>query len=162
MTTEEKKVAELIGSDLDIGNAIRIAKILASAPEERLPMIIDIFDQAGLEISGMEDIENLKALAKSKEQIAELEDLLKDAVSTAKLSNGEYRIPTESFDGICKKFNQSVRTVRKTLAEMGILKINTVGGKNGFTIPVYDADTKEIKRCVCIKGDWKSTLGLRC
>ena len=39
---------------LDIKTAIQIAKILAAAPNERIPMILDIFSKAEVEISGLD------------------------------------------------------------------------------------------------------------
>lgn len=158
---EEKKVVELIGQEgeLNIAQAIRIAKIVASAPEERLPMIIDIFEQAGLDISGMEDIENLKELAKSREQITGLCELLQKVTGLTSPINGEYRIPAEAFDGVCQEFGQNIRIVRRTLAEMGIIRINIVNGRNGYSIPVYNPETKKIMRCICIKEDWIKIMG---
>lgn len=36
--------------ELDIKTAIQIAKILAAAPDERIPMILDVFSKAQVQI----------------------------------------------------------------------------------------------------------------
>ena len=37
--------------ELDIKTAIQIAKILAAAPDERIPMILDVFSKASVDIN---------------------------------------------------------------------------------------------------------------
>ena len=50
MTTE-------IGTQpLDIKIAIQIAKILAAAPNERIPMILDVFSKAEVDINGLDEL----------------------------------------------------------------------------------------------------------
>ncbi len=49
---------------IDIKTAIQIAKIVASVPEERMPIIWDIFKQAGLDIGGIDEMAEWKALTK--------------------------------------------------------------------------------------------------
>ena len=47
-------------STLSIDSAIRIAKIIATAPVARLPMITQLFHQASVDLEGLEElIENL-------------------------------------------------------------------------------------------------------
>ena len=47
---------------LDIKTAIQIAKILSAAPEERLPMILGVFEKAEITIEGLTELEEWKAL----------------------------------------------------------------------------------------------------
>lgn len=49
---------------IDIKTAIQIAKIVVSVPEERMPIIWDIFKQAGLDIGGVDEMAEWKALTK--------------------------------------------------------------------------------------------------
>ena len=147
---DEKKISEILqaagaDSNLDIKAAIQIAKIISHAPEERLPMIIDVFDQAGVHVSGMETIEALKEAARTMNQIGDIEALLQSVISSAVHANGEYRIRVEAFDAICAEQGQKVLNVRRTLAEMGIIRINTTGKQN-FSVPVYSPETKKIAR----------------
>lgn len=41
---------------IDIKTAIQIAKIVVAVPEERMPIIWDIFKQAGLDIGGIDEM----------------------------------------------------------------------------------------------------------
>jgi len=41
---------------LDIKTAIQIAKILAAAPDERIPMILDVFQKAEVNIGGLDEL----------------------------------------------------------------------------------------------------------
>lgn len=49
---------------IDIKTAIQIAKIVVAVPEERMPIIWDIFKQAGLDIGGIDEMAEWKALTK--------------------------------------------------------------------------------------------------
>ena len=41
---------------LSVDHAIRIAKIIATAPVERLPMITQLFHQASVDLEGLEEL----------------------------------------------------------------------------------------------------------
>jgi len=156
---EKKTIREILCQDLDIKAAIQIAKIISHAPEERLPMILDVFGQVGIEISGMEAIEELKEVMQKRIHIDNLDSILEDITKMAPVTNGEHRIPVEMFDRYCDGLGVSTRNLRRTLAEMGILRLNTYGKQN-FSIPVYNPNTKAIQRCICVKEDWRDMLGV--
>ena len=48
---------------LSIDHAIRIAKIIATAPVERLPMITQLFQQASVDLEGLEELIENTALS---------------------------------------------------------------------------------------------------
>ena len=48
--------------ELDIKTAIQIAKILAAAPDERIPMILDVFSKAQVDINGLDELAEWRAL----------------------------------------------------------------------------------------------------
>lgn len=50
--------------ELDIKTAIQIAKILAAAPDERIPMILDVFSKAQVDINGLDELAEWRALDK--------------------------------------------------------------------------------------------------
>jgi len=50
--------------ELDIKTAIQIAKILAAAPDERIPMILDVFNKAQVDINGLDELAEWRALDK--------------------------------------------------------------------------------------------------
>lgn len=164
----EDKISELLRSagednNLELKAAIQIAKIVSSAPEERLPMILDIFSQAGIEIAGMDAIEALKEAARKYNQIDDLEGFLRDVTTQAEGVANEFRIPVDVFDARCVERGLKCRMVRRLLAEMGVIRINTVGrnGKQEFSVAVYSPFSKSIARCICIKANWKEILGVR-
>lgn len=50
--------------NIDLKTAIQIAKIVSTVPEDRMPMIWDIFSKAGLDIGGLDEMAEWKALTK--------------------------------------------------------------------------------------------------
>lgn len=48
--------------ELDIKTAIQIAKILAAAPDERIPMILDVFSKAQVDINGLDELADRKSV----------------------------------------------------------------------------------------------------
>lgn len=48
---------------LSVDHAIRIAKIIATAPVERLPMITQLFHQASVDLEGLEELIENTALS---------------------------------------------------------------------------------------------------
>jgi hypothetical protein len=158
---EKNEITKLLEDGLDIKAAIQIAKIVSNAPEERLPMILDIFSQAGVEISGMETIEAIKNAVRERSQIANLEEFLEGLTKLAPAINGEHRILVEVFDSYCTEHNENIRNVRRTLAEMQIIRMNKLSsGKLLYSVPVYDPATKKIARCICISEEWRKLVGV--
>lgn len=158
---EKKAISELLDEGLDIKSAIQIAKIVSNAPEERLPMILDVFSQAGVEISGMETIEAIKDAVRKRSQIENLEEFLEGITKLHPAINGEHRILVEVFDSYCTEHNENIRNVRRTLAEMQVIRINKVtAGKQVYSVPVYDPATKKIARCICISAEWRKLVGV--
>ena len=47
---------------LDIKIAIQIAKVIATAPNERIPLILDVFRQANVDIEGLDELSEWMAL----------------------------------------------------------------------------------------------------
>ena len=120
--------------ELDIKTAIQIAKILAAAPDERIPMILDVFSKALDKQAALIDTDTfVTELTKGKE-----------------LEDGEYRIRVPEFNHFCSTKGVSARYARKHLYESGMLRSSTDNGKINYTCPVQATDTKKTERCVCI------------
>jgi len=163
MNNEQKVTEDILKSDGDINirQAVQVAKILVNAPEERLPMILDVFSQAGLDIAGMEEIGALKEIARKRMQIDDLEGMLCKLTKLAKPVSHEYRIPVEMFDSCCRDEGNDSRKVRRILAEMELIRISTLSsGKQNFSVSVYNPETKQITRCICVAEDWRKRLGV--
>ena len=134
---------------LDIKIAIQIAKILAAASNERIPMILDVFEKADVEISGLDELSEWIALSRQTALIDTdefVDGLIKDRI----LTGSEYQIPTTEFNRYCTNNRVSARYARKHLYEKGYLRISTDGNKVNYTCSVIDSKTKKSIRCVCI------------
>ena len=119
--------------ELDIKTAIQIAKILAAAPDERIPMILDVFSKAQVDINGLDELAEWRALDKQ-----------------AALIDTDAFVRVPEFNHFCSTKGVSARYARKHLYESGMLRSSTDNGKINYTCPVQATDTKKTERCVCI------------
>ena len=75
---------------LTIEEAIKISKILCSAREERIPMILDVIRKVGVDIQGMDELEEWRAL-KDQAYIIDMDEFLRE------LTKGSARIRMRQF-----------------------------------------------------------------
>ena len=134
---------------LDIKIAIQIAKILAAAPNERIPMILDVFEKADVEINGLAELSEWVALSRQTALI-DTEDFVEDLITGRTMTDSEYRIPASEFNSYCSLKGVSARYARKHLYEKGFIRSGTEKGKINYTLSVPDPTTKKQIRCVCI------------
>mgnify|MGYP006922414054 CR=1 FL=1 len=94
---------------IDIKTAIQIAKIVVTVPEERMPIIWDIFKQAGLDIGGIDEMAEWKALTKQAFLI-DTEKFIAGITAGLEPVSGEYRfLCRPAGSGAYKKLrNQSI------------------------------------------------------
>lgn len=135
--------------ELDIKTAIQIAKILAAAPDERIPMILDVFSKAQVDINGLDELAEWRALDKQAALI-DTDAFVAELTKGKELEDGEYRIRVPEFNHFCSTKGVSARYARKYLYESGMLRSSTDNGKINYTCPVQATDTKKTERCVCI------------
>lgn len=133
--------------ELDIKTAIQIAKILAAAPDERIPMILDVFSKAQVDINGLDELAEWRALDKQTALI-DTDTFVQELIAGRDATDGEYRIEVPEFNHYCNSKGVSARYARKHLYEKGLLRSSTDNGKTNYTCPVQDAG--KTKRCVCI------------
>lgn len=62
---------------LSVDHAIRIAKIIATAPVSRLPMITQLFHQASVDLEGLEELIETSGLA-SQSTLIDTREFLED------------------------------------------------------------------------------------
>lgn len=142
---------------IDLKTAIQIAKIVVAVPEERMPIIWDIFSQAGLDIGGLDEMAEWKALAKQAFLI-DTDKFLTGITAGREAVSGEYRIPVGDFNEHCARQKLSARCTRKFLAGVDAIRTaRTSSGKVDYTCPVYEAD-QPIRRYVCIYSDWQERI----
>lgn len=143
--------------NLDLKTAIQIAKIVVTVPENRMPIIWDIFSQAGLDIGGLDEMAEWKALTKQAFLI-DTEKFLAGITAGKEPVSGEYRIPVSDFNEYCTKQKLSARCTRKHLAGLEAIRTTKISsGKVDYTCPVYEAD-KTARRYVCIYSDWRERI----
>lgn len=134
---------------LDIKTAIQIAKILAAAPNERIPMILDVFEKADVEIGGLDELSEWIALSRQTALI-DTDEFIAGLIKGRETVNAEYRIPVTEFNNYCNNNGVSTRYAKKHLYNKGCLRISTDGNKINYTCPVIDQEMKKSIRCVCI------------
>lgn len=137
-------------SELDIKTAIQIAKILAAAPDERIPMILDVFSKASVNINGLDELAEWRALTKQTALI-DTESFVQELTADRELVDGECRIKIAEFNHFCAGRNISNRIARKHLYDKKLLRSSTDGNKINYTCPIFDSATGKTDRCVCIK-----------
>ena len=76
--------------ELDIKTAIQIAKILAAAPDERIPMILDVFSKAQVDINGLDELAEWRALNKQTALI-DTDAFVTELTKDKELEDGEHR-----------------------------------------------------------------------
>ena len=118
--------------ELDIKTAIQIAKILAAAPDERIPMILDVFSKASVDINGLDELAEWRALNKQTALI-DTDTFVRELTKGRELTDGEYRIKVPEFNQFCNAKGVSARYARKHLYESGRLRSSTDGGKINYT-----------------------------
>ena len=110
--------------ELDIKTAIQIAKILAAAPDERIPMILDVFSKAQVDINGLDELAEWRALDKQAALI-DTDTFVTELTKGKELEDGEYRIRVPEFNHFCSTKGVSARYARKHLYESGMLRSST-------------------------------------
>lgn len=133
---------------LKVDEAIRIAKIIEYAPEDRLPLIVDVLANADINIDSLQ----LAAGAKEYELISKIEhflDLAELEFAAFCGDDGLYRVPITEFADLCRREGASPRLMRADLARTGVLQAFTVGGVRQYTTVAY-RDGKSV-RCVVLR-----------
>lgn len=144
--------------NIDLKTAIQIAKIVVTVPEERMPIIWDIFKQAGLDIGGLDEMAEWKALTKQGFLI-DTEKFIEGLTEGRKAVNGEYRIRVDEFNSYCSKQKLSARCTRKHLFGIEAIRVTKLAsGKVDYTCPVYEVEGDRTYRAVCIFEDWKQRM----
>lgn len=144
--------------NLDLKTAIQIAKIVVSVPESRMPIIWDIFSQAGLDIGGLDEMAEWQALTKQTFLI-DTEQFLTGITKDREPVNEEYQIPVGDFNEYCSKQKLSARCTRKHLAGLEAIRTGKLSnGHTDYTCAVWKQDTGSSCRCVCIFADWKQRI----
>lgn len=137
---------------LSVDDAIRISKVICAASEERLPMILSVFDKAGVYIGGLDELEEWKAF-KDQAYIVDLEAFVEALFENGEVYVDRVEYRPEKFNAECKKFNVKPSCAKRALHRKGYLKTAMDGLKLSYTVPVWK-DGKAERRVVI----WKEAV----
>lgn len=113
---------------LTMDEAIRIAKIICQAPEERLSMIVEIFQKSDLTIESIEEVYEWRAL-KNQTALIDITDFAKELLEDFEpgagdeLRNGIVAIPTTDFTRHCLERHIKPALAKKALMLKGYLAV---------------------------------------
>ena len=136
--------------NISIEEAIRISKVICSVSEERLPMVLSVFTSAGVDIQGLDELEEWKAL-KDMAYIVDMEDFVAALTKDGIPDSNEVTLKPEEFNEVCKKFNVKPSCAKRALHRKGHIKTTEFHGKTEYTVPVW-IDGKTERRVVILKG----------
>lgn len=134
-------------------DAIRIAQIIARAPEQRLTMIMSALELADINLEGLEEIEEFRR-TRSSADLVDVKDLLRkldetlsaSASATLKEEDGsrwyEYRLTAKEFSELCIKSGVNPKGARRLLVEKGYLQLDSAGKSS---IAIRGADGKTVR-----------------
>lgn len=134
---------------MELEQAIRISKILCQADEGRLPMILSVLEKAGVNINGLEELEEWKALT-SQGYLIDVDEFV-DGLKTA-FSGDEKRItiPVRQFNAYCAERKLKPLLVKRLLAKRLL-------AKHGYLTPTYKGEKRMYTTTV-----WMDNAPVRC
>lgn len=135
--------------ELSLNDAIRVAQILAKAPEERLPLIMSVFNEAGLTVEGLEQLEEWKT-AKEQVILIDTQEFIGELAGRFPEADGWIEVKNCDFTEFCNEKGLKARHVRKALANKGLLKMDESKKKTSYTLPLRRDG--ELGRYVLIKA----------
>lgn len=122
---------------LSIDHAIRIAKIIATAPVERLPMITQLFQQASVDLEGLEELIENTALS-AQGSLIDTGEFLAELTAGRDLTDKGYLVTPEDFNQFCLERNLQPRLVKRHLYAAGWIEATQeANGKLSYSITVW-------------------------
>lgn len=139
---------------LSVDHAIRIAKIIATAPVERMPMITQLFSQAQVTLEGLDELIENSSIGKQN-ALMDTVEFLAELVDGRPLTDKGYLIPPEEFNQFCTARGLQPRLVKKHLYAAGYIEgyMDETNKKLTYSITVY-IDGKAQRR-VAVKPNFK-------
>lgn len=144
---------------LSIDHAIRIAKIIATAPVARMPMITQLFQQASVDLEGLEELIENSSLT-SQTQLVDTEDFIRELTAGRELTPKGYLFTPDEFNRFCLERNLQPRLVKRHLYVAGYIEATQeVNGKLSYSITVWLDGTAQ--RRIAVKAQWERPGGQR-
>lgn len=135
---------------LSVDHAIRIAKIIATAPVARMPMITQLFQQASVDLEGLEELIENSSLT-NQSQLVDTEEFVKDLTTWRELTSKGYLFTPDEFNRFCLERNLQPRLVKRHLYAAGYLEATQESnGKLSYSITVWIDGTAQ--RRIAVKA----------
>lgn len=124
-------------STLSIDSAIRIAKIIATAPVARLPMITQLFHQASVDLEGLEELMENSTLT-SQNLLIDTDEFVRELTEGRELTARGYLFTPNEFNRFCLDRNLQPRLVKRHLyAKDYIEATKESDGKLTYSVSVW-------------------------
>ena len=101
-------------STLSVDSAIRIAKIIATAPVARMPMITQLFHQASVNLEGLEELMENSA-ASDHSRLIDTAEFIQELTEGRETTERGYLFTPDEFNQFCLARDLSPRLVKRHL-----------------------------------------------
>lgn len=143
-TTEQRDT-----TGLSVEEAIKISKIISSVSEERIPIILNVLEKAGVHIRGLDELEEWKAL-KDQAYIVDMDEFVSELTKNSGPKEFEVLLKPKEFEDICRQFNVKASCAKRALHRKELIRTTQENNKLNYTIPVW-IDGKVERRVVILK-----------
>lgn len=124
-------------STLSIDSAIRIAKIIATAPVARMPMITQLFYQASVDLEGLEELMENSTLT-TQNLLIDTEEFVQELIEGRELTAHGYLFTADEFNQFCLARNLQPRLVKRHLYAKGYIEASKeASGKLNYSVMLY-------------------------
>jgi len=124
---------------LSVDEAIRISKIIATAPAARMPMIAQVFSMAQVDLDGLEELlENENPHSRSA--LIDTEQFLSELTQGRERTERGYLFTSEEFNLFCLARDLQPLLVKKHLYRKGVLEGVTECGKLRYSVSMRVGD----------------------
>lgn len=141
-------------STLSVYHAIRIAKIIATAPVERMPMITQLFSQAQVTLEGLDELIENSGIGKQNALI-DTSEFLAELVGDRPLTEKGYLIIPEEFNQFCTARGLQPRLVKRHLYAAGYIEGYTEEKTKKTVYSITVCIDGKSQRRVAVKPDFK-------
>ena len=143
---------------IDLKYAVEICRIISKTPEERIPMIVSILEEAGLSPQGLDEIREW-SVKKNRSAIINIEDFMGKFEDKFKfnINEDEYRVPVGDFSSFCRSLGLDTRSAKIYLVEKGIIQKfeETSQGKKKTSYSTNCRINGKTTRVIAVKKDWR-------
>lgn len=137
---------------LSVEEAIKISKLICSVSEERIPMILNVLEKAGVYIQGLDELEEWKAL-KEQAYIIDIVEFYAELIKNSFPDEKEVYLRPAEFSDVCEKFNVKPSCAKRALHRNGLIRtIESPQGKINYTVPVWKNGKAERYIVILKKG----------